>query len=222
VRRVFLFAALLLLLGLSTAFAASFSTQAEDVASFTTEVSISVPTTQPPGTVRPYYLTGADNLIPGVMTTTPPGGTNVNGKQIDPGTAGTVGADPLLAPTKMHSWQTVIPAGLVLAGNATAYLFRTGGNVPITAGLFRCPAVDTVMSDCFRLGGASDVQGTAEINGEVPISFGSISETILVEQYLRLVVVNQVAEVKPSSPKLNLQWGFKDNRQSRLDLTVVP
>ena len=203
-----MFAALLALVGLSTSFAAAFSTQSEDIASFTTDVSISVPQS----TVRAYYLTGADNAVPGVMTTTPPLGTSVNGKQIDPDTEGT---EAQTDPKKMHSWQTTaIPAGgLVLNGPATAYVFQNGGDDPITAGLFRCATATTATLSCARIAG--DASGTATMSGEVPISFGNISATVPAGEFLRLVVVNQ------GDKKFNLQWGFKDNRRSRLDLTVA-
>jgi hypothetical protein len=209
-RRVFLFAALLSLVGLSTAFAASFSTQAEDIDSFSTAVSISVPQNQ----LRSYYLSGADSVLPGLISQSPPPSSSVNSKSLDPGTLDT---QAQIDTGKMHSWQTdPAPAGgLLLSGPATARIFQNGGDDPITAALFICPtAATTATSACARV--TADVSGTATMSGEVPISFGNVSATVLAGQRLRLVVVNRGAH------KYNLQWGYKTNRESRLDLTVAP
>ena len=208
-RRMVLIAATLGLLGLSTAFAASFGTQSEDVASFTTAVSISVP----PNPITAYYLSGDDDLLPGIMSTAPPPDTSVNSKEINPGTLGT---EAQTDATKMHSWQTgPMPAGgLVLSGPATAKIYQNGGDDPVTAGLFVCAGVATATSSCSQVAG--DASGTAGVSGEVPISFGNVSTTVPAGSVLRLVVVNR------GSHKYNLQWGYKTNRESRLELTVGP
>ena len=208
-RRVFMFAALLLLVGLSTAFAASFSTQAEDIASFTTDVSISVPQNQ----VLPYYLSGPGSVIPGLIAQVPPASASVNSKSLDPGTLGT---QTQTNASQMHSWQTgPTPAGgLVLSGPATARIFQNGGDDPITAGLFTCLTATTATLSCTWIAG--DTSGTATMSGEVPIAFGNLNATVPAGSHLRLVVVNLGAK------KYNLQWGYKTNRESRLDLTVTP
>jgi len=209
-RRLFLFAALLSLVGLSAAFAASFSTHAEDIDSFNTTVSISVPQNQ----LVPYYLSGADSVLPGLISQSPPPSSSVNSKALNPGTLSTSAQTDT---AKMHSWQTVpTPAGgLVLSGPATARIFQNGGDDPITGGLFICPTLATTpTSGCTQIAG--DVSATATSSGEVPISFGNVSASLLPGQRLRLVVVNLGAH------KYNLQWGYKTNRESRLDLTVAP
>ncbi len=206
-RRLLLFAAVLSLLGLSSAFAASLSTQAEDVGSFTTDVSVSVP-----ATATAYYLSGSDKVIPGLIATNPPPDSSVNSKSIDPGTLDTAAQTD---PKKLHSWQTAaMPSGLTLSGPATALVFRNGGSDPITGGLFVCATATTVTSACTRIGG--DVSGTGPAGAEIALSFGSLSTTIPAGSHLRLVVVNQGAA------KYNLQWGYKTNRESRLELAVAP
>jgi hypothetical protein len=209
-RRLLLFAALLSLVGLSTAFAASLSTRAEDVDSFSTAVSISVPQNQ----LLSYYLSGAESVLPGLISQSPPPSSSVNSKSIDPGSLDTQAQTDT---GKMHSWQTdPVPAGgLVLSGPATARIFQNGGDDPITAALFVCPTLSTTATSlCTRV--TNDVSATAATSGEVAISFGNISKTLSAGQRLRLVVVNRGAH------KYNLQWGYKTNRESRLDLTVAP
>jgi len=209
VRRVVLFAALLVLVGLSSAFAASFSTQSEDVASFTTDVSISVPASP----ALSYYLSGEDDVLPGLIAPNPPQDASVNSKSLDPGDLGT---EAQTDPEKMHSWQTTAaPAGgLVLAGPATARIFRNGGSDAVTAGLFVCPAPATITSACTRIAG--DASGTGPNGAEIQIALGNVSTTVPAGGVLRLVVVNRGAA------KYNLQWGYKTNRESRLDLSVAP
>ncbi len=211
-RRVVLFAAILVLVGLSSAFAASFSAQSEDIASFTTEVSISVPTTQPPAATT-YYLSGAPALLPGLLHPAPPIGGGVNSKRIDPDTEATDEQTTAPPANKIHSWQTD-GAGLVLAGPATAWLFQNGGDDPIVGGLFVCPTAETATSACDRIAG--DVESGAAVGGEVPIAFGDLSAPVPAESHLRLVIVNH----GPMS--FNVQWGYKTNRESRLELTLTP
>ena len=206
-RRLVLFTAALALLGLSTAFAASLSTQAEDVESFATTVSVSIP-----AQTISYFLSGDDDLIPGMMGPNPPVDTSVNSKPLDPGTLAT---DAQTEPNKMHSWQSdaAPTGGIVLSGPATARIFRNGGSDAITAGLFVCATATAATSACTRI--ASDTSGTGPSGAEIQIAFGNISTTIPQGSYLRLVVVNLGAA------KYNLQWGYKTNRESRLDLTVA-
>ena len=209
-RRVFFFAALLSLVGLSTAFAASFSTQSEDVDAFSTAVSISVPQSH----VVAYYFSGADLVLPGVLSPAPAPDNSVNSKAIEPGTLSTkLQTDA----TKMHSWQTApVPVGgLVLQGTSTVRVFQNGSVGPATAGLFVCASATTATDDCTQIAGDVSSLGTESAGTEVPISFGNLSTTVPADSVLRVVIVNL------GTKKWNLQWGYKTNRESRLDLSVA-
>lgn len=125
-RRVLLFAASLLLLGLTTATAASFDVQAEDITSFSADVSI--PT--PPQTL---YLVDQYRLAPAI-----------NDKQYSED----IPAGQSLA------WESVaLDAGLPVAG-ATIELnvYTTAGDAIAAAGIYECPNVDgTPTAGCFPL-----------------------------------------------------------------------
>lgn len=209
-RRLLLCAAALGLLGLSTAAAASFSVQAEDITTFTTDVSISVP--DPPGTLVSYFLSGADSVLPGMMGPNPPTDSAVKSKAIDPGT---LSSQLQTDPTMHHSWQTspMPTGGLVLAGATTLRIYQTGNVGPATAGLFVCASAATATSACTRIAGDVSSAGTG-VPLE-PIAFGNLNTTVPAGSTLRVVVVNLGAK------KWNIQWGYKSNRESRLDLTVA-
>jgi hypothetical protein len=210
-RRVFLFAALLSLVGLSTAFAASFSTQSEDVASFTTDVDITVP--NPPTS---YFLGGNDSILPGTLSATPVADSSVNSKAIDPGV---LNVKAQTDTKKYHSWQTLPmpPGGLVLNGPAVLRIFQNGSVDVATAGLFDCPGGPPLAptTACTQIAGDTSSSGTESAGTEVPIDFGYLNAMIAEGRTLRVQVVNLTAK------KWNLQWGYKTNRESRLDLSVA-
>jgi hypothetical protein len=212
VRRVLLFAILLAMFGLSTAFAASLSVQSEDIASFTTPVSVSVPA--PPTSVIAFFLSGDDAILPGFMAPSPPPDNSVNSKSIKPST-GPVRLQT--ATDKYHSWQTdPAPAGgLVLSGPAVLRIFQNGSVGAATAALFECPTATTVTASCRQVAGDTSSAGTESAGTEVPISFGVLSDTIQAGSRLRVQIVNL------GSHQWNLQWGYKSNRESRLDLSVA-
>lgn len=206
-RRLLLFAAILGLLGLSSAFAASFSVQSEDITSFTTDVSISVPTS----TSVAYFLSSADSILPGIMGPNPATDSAVKSKAIDPGT---LSSELQTDPTKHHSWQTSPGAvDLVLSGPAALRIYQTGSVGPATAGLFVCATPTAVTSACTRIAGDASSAGTG-VPLE-PIAFGNLNATVPAGSTLRVVVVNL------GTKKWNIQWGYKSNRESRLDLTVA-
>lgn len=220
-RRLLLFVALLTLLGLSTAFAASFDVSSEDIATFSTDVSIPVPTTAS----KTLYLTGSDSTLPGglVLESTAGGTTTtsnspVNGKFIQPGLLGTKLQDDV---TRFHSWEIAAPAGgYVLSGAAMLYLFENGNVGPLTAGLFDCspptsPAVTTPTSECQQIAGDASSPAGTNLDSEAVVDLGSPNVTILEGHTLRIQVVNLGAT------KRQIQWGYKSNRPSRLDVTIV-
>lgn len=211
-RRLLLFAGFLTLIGLSTAMAASFSVQTEDITTFDTDVSISVPTTSS----RTYFLSGSEAVLPGGLSTSPEtdATSGVRSKSVAPGT-GTVKSQS--APDKYHSWQTVAasPTALVLNGPASLLVTLTGAGSGLTAALFSCPASATPTSQLCTQIAADTLGGPGLTNNEVIVDFGSVSATIPVGEQLRVQVMNS------GTKSWNVQWGYKDNRPSALQVTVI-
>jgi hypothetical protein len=221
-RRILLFAALLSLVGLSTAFAASFTTQAEDVASFTTQVSISVPTTQPPVPATTYFLRGPASTLPGELSLNAQNAP-VQDKQIKKDSKTVQQQDEA---TKYHTWQTLTVAGtpLTIGGEARLYITQKNeGGSRLTAGLFSCPAAAPPASTgCAQIGPSAV--------GPVPSGTGFVDITVVfpnlpltsipVGNQLRLKIVNtdkDSAGVVVSTQDWRLQWAYNAARQARLE-----
>ena len=196
-RRILLFAAFLLLLGLSTSMAASFDVQAEDITSFTTDVSIDVPDS------RIFYLRGM-----------PPTGSlseeleqdssKVFSMSLEPGGTLTAENDP---PQQML-WQTA-PLGsslTVVSPVVRLYITQTGPAGPIRAGLFDCSIADGCI-----LFGQTSVTPTDLV---AILDFENVDRTLDQGHVLQLLVVNE------GSKAYNIQWGYKENRPARLE--IVP
>jgi len=212
VRRLLLFAAFLSLLGLSTAFAASFSVQSEDIASFTTDVSITVPPT--PSTPQTLYLSGDDSTVPGLLATNPPEDTSINSRSIDQGTGSVQSQTNVL---RYHSWETEPVRGSpwVLTG-AVLRAFQNGSIAPMTVALFSCPPAATPDSTgCTQIGVDQSSAGTESAGTEVVVTFAFTSASIPVGDRLRLQVIDL------TNNNWNIQWGYKSNRESRLDINVA-
>jgi len=224
VRRVPLFAALLLLLGLSTAFAASFATESEDIASFTTQVSISVPTTQPPAPPRTFFLQGDPTILPGILSTTAVQSNTVSRDVIKD----TLEVQPQADATKYFVWQgpTVAGSPLVVGGNTRLTMEQKDeAGSRLTAGLFNCPAAapvaSTVATGCVQIG--TSAVGTEPVGGfdQITVSFGNlVYTTIPVGNQLRLKVVNRDKDgvgVVISTRDFKVAWGYNPARQARLE-----
>lgn len=224
-RRLLLFAALLSLVGLTTAFAASFSVQSEDIKSFSSPVSISVPTTTsttaasttttttPPTVFTKYYLSGMPGTLPGPLNPLPESDqNNVQAKPIAPGT-GTVQSQTLAV--RYHSWQIAAPTGgLSLSGYLKLVVTQVGTPGTLRAAVFDCPADAGVTSlTCTRFAGDSD---GVEAGNVTTVSFGQVSRVIPAGRILRVQLMN--ASLKDWS----VQWGYKQNRESRLEVTAQP
>jgi hypothetical protein len=210
VRRLLLFVALLTLLGLSTAFAASFDVSSEDIATFSTDVSISVPIATK---TRSLYLNGTG--LPAMLATDPPvpRPNPVNNKQLD---VGTLDVKDQSDPTKYQSWETAPDplVGLVLNGPVVLHLFQNGTAGKIRGALFDCAPATATAAGCVAIG--TSVLSALPTDNDAVIDFGPVTWTIEPGRTLRLQVMNPL-----TSPKLNVQWGYKTNRESRLDVTVV-
>lgn len=125
-RRLLLFAASLVLLGLTSATAATFDVQSEDIASFRSDVSIPIPETT-------YYLVGRYGLA-----------TRLDEAQYTEGIA---------APNWLEWESEAIDAGLPVAGAViTLNVYTTGGTDTALATIYECPDVDgTPTVDCTPL-----------------------------------------------------------------------
>jgi len=229
-RRVFLFAAFLSLLGLSTAFAASLSSQAEDVASYTTDVSVSVPGPTPfPNTI---YIRAGDEVPPGELDLmVPVTNDHVTSKELVLSTEN-IQLQADLA--KFYAWESpVAPAqGYSLTGDITLNLEqKDGGENRMTAALFSCPAaapvstVTTGATPCVLI--ASGVSPAVPDGGEGFIErtvfFDNVSAVVPAGSQLRLKIVNRsVDEVLGvvSTENFTVAWGFLPARQSKL--VIVP
>jgi len=227
VRRLLLFAALLSLVGLTTAFAASFSVQSEDIKSFSAPVSISVPTTTtstapttttaPPNTKKlVLYLNGAG--LPGMLAEDPPvpRPNNVNDKQLSLG-AGDVQEQTLS--DRYHSWQTApAPAGgVTYVGPATLRVFQNGPEGRVRAALFSCgPAATPTAVACTQIG--LSVLSALPVDNVAVASFPAFTALIPATHTLRVQIMNP-----ETSPQLKVQWGYKTNRESLLEISrVIP
>ena len=226
-RRVVTFAALLLLVGLSTAFAASLGTQSEDIASFETDVSISVPTTQGPTPFPPTIYIRGDSDTPlgllGLVQPTAP--DNVRSKDLLLSTEA-IGAQTTL--TKYFAWATpAAPAqGYALTGDVTLSIHAMGGaSNRITAGLFSCPAaaaIETVTPACtvIAVGIAPTLTGG---NGFLvrTVSFPDVAATIPAGSQLRLKIVNRSPDGSTvlSTGTMRLAWGYGPSRPAELVIT---
>lgn len=228
-RRVLLFAAFLLLLGLSTAMAASFEVQAEDITSFTTDVSIGVPPTNDVVFYiknNPDQPSGRDPLVPGWLDSNPPGNNNVDQKQIVHDAALPIDASHT-DPTKYHAWQSdPLLDAVTVGGTATLYVSSNGGTNELRAGLFECwtplptePQPATVDVDlpqgvkCALIGagtssGGTNSNGYTERTALLPLATTAIEAG----HSLRLKIVNN------TDATWNLQWGFNPARPSQLQL----
>ena len=227
-RRVLLFAALLSLVGLSSAFAASFSTNAEDMTTFATDVSVSVPGPTPfPNTI---YITGGSDVPPGDLELLTPADNNHTTTKLL--ALGTEAIEVQADPTKFYAWESpVAPAqGFSLAGDITLHVEqKDGGENRMTAGLFVCPAaapvstVTTGADPCtvIAIGVSPAVPGG---NGFLPrtVFFPDVSATVPVGSQLRLKIVNrQLDGVTVLSTKaFTVSWGFLPARESKL--VIVP
>ena len=218
-RRVFLFAAFLLLLGLTSAFAASFDVQAEDVASFTTPVSISVP--DPPVVPGSYFLRGEVSTLPGLLDDLPTGSDPVRTKSVE---RGVVGVQAQTLTDHLHSWQTpAAPAGgIELDGPAVLRIYQNGGTDRLTAALFDCPpavaSVPAPTTTCTQITTPDRVSPDDGLTGyaEHAVDFGDVAYTVPQHRHLRVQIVN----FQHSTKKWSVQWGYKSNRPSRLDVTL--
>lgn len=221
-----LFAAFLLLLGLTTATAASFDVQAEDIASFTTDVSISVPTRQ-----VPFYLkNGAeasaneDPIVPGLLDRSDVN-NSVHDKELTPDLERTIRSDHLVS-TTYHAWETAdSEPPFAIDGPAILYISSNGGTRQITAGLFECwvpdpgdPVIDEMTFDgdtgergCILIDEAVSTGGSASSGfSERTATFNFSSVAVEPNHRLRVKIINR------TNAPWKVQWGNNPARPAQL------
>jgi hypothetical protein len=225
VRRVVVFAALLALVGLSTAFAAGFAVQTEDVGSFTTDVSITVPTTPIPALL---YVRGNASGAAGTLDLQAPvSNDSFTSKLI---ALSTESLQSQVDPAKFFTWQSPAApgSGWVVSGTVSLYISQNNGGVnKMTAGLFSCAAaVPPDSSDTGQCQPIAIAVGDAGDSGngfqERVVHFGTVpTTTIPAGHQLRLKIVNRAQEpvgTVVSTSGWSLQWGYLPSRQSRLEV----
>lgn len=206
-RRVLLFAAFLLLLGLTTATAASFDVQAEDITSFSQPVTISVPVA-----TTPWFLFRPPPAPGGLSTTPDEGGPHK--WDVDP--SGGSSIDALLAEsteTKYYVWSSGPLTSVLDFQNqvVTFFAYLTAGGNEIYAALLDCPAGEDLPStDCDVLGFGGP--GTPGQSNVVVVPLGAVDATVAVGHELRLKVING------GTQSWKIEWGYKTNRESNLTI----
>lgn len=224
-RRVLLFAAFLLLLGLTTATAASFDVQAEDITSFSAPVSIDVPS--PPLSGVFFLVGGGDSEdIPGSLVPPDPPQASVQTRTIFPSVTGI--GDSHLDGGTYHAWQTLpLAAERSIGGSATVTVNFDGVSDQFTAGLFHCStrfaseagaSIDADLSSadptvaCRLLGSGAS---TGVLNGMKARSaaFTVQHADLAIDDWVRLKIINH------STNRWRIQWGYNDAREAGLVLS---
>ncbi|MGH9084842.1 MAG: hypothetical protein ACRDYW_05265 [Acidimicrobiales bacterium] len=220
-RRVLLLAALLSLVGLTTAFATSLSVQTEDITSFTDEVDISVPPKPLPPII---YIGGSGGDAVGPLILVKPTNNSTTDKLI---VLDAAAVQPQVDTTKYFTWQTGgAPAqGWLLTGTVTLYLSQDGpGSNRMTAGLFECDASappDSASTTACTLLAAKVADSVASGSSgfkDREVHFDPIAVPVVIDpgRQLRLKVVNQSPA---SAADWRLQWGYNPARPSALEIT---
>ena len=222
-RRLLLFAGLLGLLGLSSAFAAGFTVQTEEVASFQAETSFP----DQPIPLGPTVYVRGEPITPGELALEPPTKNEVERRTFVLGDAA-VSVQAETDPNRYFTWQTPTAplGGYLVEGNTTLYIEQNqSASNQLAAALFDCDAMAPVdLSDpslCVQIG--TTAYGTpganASSNGFQARSadFGALSHTIPAGHQLRLKIVNRD---NVSVEDWDLQWGFAAvAANSRLEIT---
>jgi hypothetical protein len=248
VRRLALVVGALSLVGVVAVSAGGLSTSAEDMTSFTTSVSVSVPGCPPvafPSST--LWVRGAASTLPGTLDFAAPGsfdGNQMRSVALDDD----FDHESLKAQTaqnKFFTWSapTAPPCGYLLSGNVTLKIHQSGsGGNQLTAGLFDCPAaappsstsctqIDVELADLENYGNA----GNNSTYHERTVSFGAVNAVIPEGNQLRLKIANREGAYVTGPIGLlpiygtgsfddwNLRWGYRSgnglNNKSRLEIT---
>jgi hypothetical protein len=222
VRRALFVALGLLLLGLTAATASSFTTTTEDVATFSTPVSISVPPYALPPVL--YVRGSAPGGFGDLDLIEPEGNDAVTRWELE------LDDDTLQGqsdPNRYLTWRTP-PApsgGFSLRGSVRLLIDQSGsGEDRLTAGLLSCPAAEAAPStgcDAIAVAVADPLAGGGQGFKERVASFGHLDVVIAPGHQLRLKIVNRDRDddgAVVSTRSWVLQWGYLPARQSRLEI----
>ena len=221
-RRSLVVAVVLALLGL-TALAANFDSNADDITTFDTDVSVSVPSTSTtvagPTTFGPIIYVTVNGLA-----LTPPGQSNVTTKTLilDPDSV-----EAQDDPTRYITFRSpAAPAGGYLVQGYVSYYFDQFGPGAnrLTAGLLDCAASELDASTgCTSIAVASADFLANQNSGlkERELHFGFVDYTVAQGREIRLKVVNRSEDdgLTLSTADVTFQYGYKTNRPSRLEIS---
>lgn len=206
-RRVLVFAAFLLLLGLSTATAASFDVHAEDITSFSESVTITTlpPPVPPVPSDKPWFLFRAPPA-PGGLSQDPELGGPHKWK-VFPLTAGQT---PLSEshPDRYYVFSSgPLPQPMAFVKQDVTFTpYLTAGGSGVTAMLLDCaPGASLPSTDCTVI-----AQGTSTGSDGVIVFPDVDYPSLSADDELRLKVVNVGTQF------WQLEWGYKTNRESNL------
>lgn len=228
-RRVLLLLTLLAALTLSTALASSLDVQADNLESWQMEASISVPTTTTTTTAptyTAYYFRGSpkanknDPFVPGQLDRTPTGEDNVQSKKLLPRVKTFEEEDD---EDRYHVWQSppvnsaAVPPYVITVKSAKVFAYQNGGTGDITVGLFACPGNAAPYSGA---GTGCDLLTKATATGsgdlvEIPLPALAAPFTVAETERLRVKIVN---DNDGTNDFFNVQWGYKSNRPSRVEI----
>ena len=226
-RRVLLVLLGLSLLGFVVAAASSVSTNSEDIESFTTQVSISVPSNNLPSTI--YLQPGADGA--GSLELVPP--TDNSHTSTTKVRLGSLAVDVQAQDGFYVVWKSApAPAGgYVLSGsNVVLHMWQDGGNANrMTVGLLDCPGgapnVTLFADGCNIIGLAVSDPTGGNGNKERFARFGPMNTSIAAGRELRLKIVNRNMQPPPivvSTIDWDIQTGYLPARPVRLELNEPP
>lgn len=225
-RRVLLFAAFLLLLGLTTATAASFDVQAEDITSFSQPVSIAVPEPDPP---RPTYSLSGEAPFGALEYPAPTEQSSVITGKFQP-SPDLIDEERAPGPGQVvyfMRWATGEQVNGIRFDDAqvTLELYSPGGLTgTISAGLFDCPRREDPLPDeppdppfpetsCTLLTSWDEAWDSGP--PELIMTSGVFDGFVAPGNELRLKVVNA------GSAEWSVQWGFKEqNRYGNLSVAT--
>lgn len=216
------------LVGLTSAVASSFSTNVEDVESFTTAVSLTTPGDPPLPFPPILWVRGTDGA--GTLDFHPPptpdsGWTKLlelGGEEVD----------EQLDPDEFVTWRgpTATVADLLLDGDVTLFIDQDGEDVDRMSGaLFVCPSSAPLHSHtCTEIVNGVGTAGVDQGGSEVPddfeerqLHFGHVTATVPRGMELRLKVTDRKVHILETLSTRNwrLLWGYRTDRQSRLEIT---
>lgn len=235
--RVLLVLTVVAALGMVAVEAGGFSTSTEDITSFSTSTSLTVPC-EPTALPDRLWVRGPVSSSPGSLDLIGPtvlDSPSVRRVENFHGDAGDV--DVQADPDFYVTWASppAPPCGYRLSGTVTLLIDQDGHrNHRLTAGLFSCPAAapaHTTVPSCRYITSnqanqvASSDQSDADGFLVRTVPFGALADTIIPEgEQLRLKVVNLKGGRGPiegggSTADWNLKWGYRSDRQSQLVIT---